>query len=145
MKFNKISPNNNISEFVKDIVLFEEDVSTSKTVLPFFADGLPGLVFHNTPEGQWAQPQNKKMPVSYIYGQTIQPMELHMEGTYQMIVFQLYPFVLSRFFPLNPKEIKDACFDLTQLDHWSQVIHKLHDSNDSSLQIEVIQEFLYNR
>jgi AraC-like DNA-binding protein len=144
MKFKIVIPDKSISLLVKSIMLFEEDLNASKTVLPFFADGLPGLVYHITPDGQWAQPHNKKMPISYLYGQTIKPMELQMKGTFKMIAFQLYPFVLSSFFHLNPKEINNGCYDLTQLENWNKVIDKLNTSKATTLQIEVIQKFLYN-
>ncbi|WP_257668958.1 helix-turn-helix domain-containing protein [Parapedobacter tibetensis] len=144
MKFSKIAPNDNVSILVKDIMVFEDVTTTSKTVLPFFADGLPGLMFHITPNGQWVQPHNKKMPILYIYGQTINPVELHMNGPYKIITFQLYPFVLSSFFHINPKDINDGCFDLTNLDSWNKVLPKLNNLNDTKHQTEIIQAFLYD-
>jgi len=59
-------------------------------------------------------PYNKEMPSLFLYGQTIRPIELKIEGTYRLIVFQLYPFVINSFFSVNPKDLNDDCFDLTE-------------------------------
>lgn len=54
------------------------------------------------------------MPVLFLYGQTISPIELEMKGAYELIVFQLYPFVLKSFFNLAPRSLNDDCYDLQQ-------------------------------
>lgn len=143
-RFQKILPNDNVALLVKEIMVFENAVSDSKTILPFYADGLPGLIFHITPNGQWVQPHNKQMPASYLHGLTINPLELHMDGPYKIIAFQLYPFVISGFFNLDPKEINDGCFDLSTLENWNKITHKLNESSDADYQINLIQVFLYN-
>jgi hypothetical protein len=56
------------------------------------------------------------MPALFLYGQTIQPIELVMSGAYKIILFQLYPFVLKSFFNVVPKDLNDNCYDLEQLD-----------------------------
>ncbi len=142
--FRKIPPNDKVALLVKEIMVFENSAAVTKTVLPFYADGLPGLIFHITPDGQWVQPHNKQMPASYLHGLTINPLELHMDGQYKIIAFQLYPFVISGFFNLNPKDINDGCFDLSTLDNWNKIIHQLNESSAVDDQIYLIQEFLYN-
>jgi len=41
------------------------------------------------------------MPLLFIYGQTIKPIELVIRGSYKLIAFQLYPFVIKSFYNLN--------------------------------------------
>lgn len=115
MNFQTINPDKSISLFVKNIWLFEKSGHTLKTSLPFFADGYPGLMFQKTEKGLWVIPHQKLMPALFLYGQTIKPIELEIEGSYQLIVFQLYPFVLKSFFGVKPKSINDDCYDLVQL------------------------------
>ncbi|MDX2174185.1 MAG: DUF6597 domain-containing transcriptional factor [Bacteroidota bacterium] len=116
MNFQKIKPDNNLSLFVKDILVFEETEENINTVLPFFADGFPGLIYHETKNGLLVMPHNKVMPDFFLYGQTIVPIELHMTGSYKLIVFQLHPFVLKSFFNVNPNELNDNCYDITNLE-----------------------------
>ncbi|MGV3597476.1 MAG: helix-turn-helix domain-containing protein [Bacteroidota bacterium] len=143
MKTQVIAPDPQRALFIKSILVFDEETSNATTVLPFFADGYPGLIFHITPNGQWVQPQNKKMPVGYLYGQTLKPIELHISGAYKIIAFQLYPFVLGSFFNVNSKHLTDECYDLRQLPGWVITEGKLLSTQNTGTQIEIIQAFLY--
>lgn len=115
MNFKTVNPDKSISLFVKNILVFEETEINQKTVLPFFADGYPGLMFQDTENGLLVSPHNKQMPLLFLYGQTIKPIELVIEGTYKLIIFQLYPFVLKNFFNIRAKDVNDGCYDLQQL------------------------------
>ena len=113
MKFQNIEFDKALSPFVKSIMVFESNETDIKTNLPFFADGFPGLMFHETPNGLFVNPHKKRMPQLFVYGQTIEPIEIEIFGTYQMIVFQLFPFTLKSLFNIDPKTINDNCYDLS--------------------------------
>lgn len=143
MEIKKYTAGKAASLFVKDILVVEGGETGKKTILHLVADGFPGLLFHNTPNGKWAQPHNKKMPSTYLYGQTLEPMELHVDGTFRMIGFQLFPFVLNRFFNVNPKELKNDCFDLSSMQSWNKVEKQLFSTDEIAQQIEIIGTYLY--
>jgi AraC-like DNA-binding protein len=94
-------------------MVFETDESDTKTNLPFFADGFPGLMYHETPNGLFVNPHKKRMPQLFVYGQTIEPIEIEIFGTYKIIVLQLFPFTLKSLFNIDPKSINDNCYDLS--------------------------------
>lgn len=146
MNFKTIIPNKSISLFVKNILVFEEPDKSQKTILPFFADGYPGLIFQETPNGLLVSPQNKLMPAMFLYGQTINPIELIMTGSYKLILFQLYPFVLKSFFNVIPKDLNDNCYNLEQLENNSgnDTIRKLNQTKNFSNKIEIITSFLHS-
>jgi hypothetical protein len=110
LRSTNIQPADAITLLVKDIMVLEDDAA-GKTILPFFADGCPGIMFQQTENGLYVSPHDKSMPLLFLYGQTIQPVELIIEGSYSLIGFQLYPFVLSSFFDLNAKDLNDDCYD----------------------------------
>ncbi len=110
--FKTIIPDQSISLFVKSIWVFENEKESIQTILPFFADGFPGLMFHQTDSGLMVKPHSKFMPEIFIYGQTLSPIELEISGKYLIIIFQLYPFVLRSFFKINPESINDNCYQL---------------------------------
>ena len=145
MNFKTIIPNKSISLFVKNILVFEEPDKSQKTILPFFADGYPGLIFQETSNGLLVRPQNKLMPAMFLYGQTINPIELIMTGSYKLILFQLYPFVLKSFFNVIPKDLNDNCYNLEQLENNSgnDTIRKLNQTKNFSNRIEIITSFLH--
>lgn len=138
-----IKPDSSVSLFVKNILVFRDDMMDDQTtVMPFFADGYPGLIFHITAKGMWVQPHNKKMPMTYLYGQTIHPIEIHVKGSYDIIAFQLYPFVLNSFFHVDSRELNNACYDLQQLDSWKPFEADLLNEPDITKQIHIIQAYL---
>jgi hypothetical protein len=47
MNFKTIHPYKSIALAVKSILIFEETDLHQKTILPFFADGYPGLIFQD--------------------------------------------------------------------------------------------------
>ena len=112
MNFQTYIPNNSISLFVKTIWVFENDDKNIQTNLPFFADGYPGLMFQQTDNGLKVKPHNKKMPALFLYGQTIKPITLDIKGSYTLVIFQLYPFVLKSLFNVIPQSINDNCYYL---------------------------------
>jgi len=112
MDIQNIVPGESIALFVKNILVFENR-DTSETILPFFADGYPGLLYHQTENGLTIQPHGKKMPTIFLYGQTIKPITIHVNGHFQIIIFQFYPFVLRAFWGINPQDINDSCHYLT--------------------------------
>ncbi len=144
MKITKAQPADSISLFVKEVLTFESEKGEDKTVLPFYADGYPGIMFQQTGSGLYVLPHNKQMPAFFLYGQTIHPIELSMQGQYQLIVFQLYPFVLESFFGVDPRTLNDGCYDLTQLQHYSiaNVLTALHAANGFEGWTQTITAFL---
>jgi AraC-like DNA-binding protein len=146
MNFKNISPGKSIAEFVKTILVFDNNTVKEKNLLPFFADGYPGIMFQQTINGLYVMPHNKKMPVFFLYGQTIHPIELQVTGSYHFIVFQLYPFVLKDIFNLNAKDLNDDCFDLLELQHFNtaKIITQLNKSAITEKQITNITLFLHS-
>ena len=142
MNFKTIHPDKSISLFVKNILVFEEPGKYQKTILPFFADGYPGLIFQQTENGLLVSPHNKLMPLLFLYGQTIKPIELLIQGPYKLVIFQLYPFVLKGFFNVTAKDINDECYDLQQSALGTGILQKLQKSGHSEKRIEIISEFL---
>lgn len=145
MDFKTITPDKSISLFVKSILVFEEKDRTQKTILPFFADGYPGLIFQETENGLLVRPHNKIMPLLFLYGQTINPIELVIKGAYKLIVFQLYPFVLKNFFNVEPKDLNDNCYNLEQLnnDIGIDTLKKLEKVESLAKRTEILTNLLF--
>ena len=136
-------PDERLNLFVKNILIFEEPDKQAVTTLPFFADGYPGLVFHVAENGLWVQPQNKEMPSAFLYGQTLHPVELHVKGSFRLIVFQLYPFVLHSFFQVDPVELNDGCYDMQQAEGWTAIELQLQMDSDTGKQLQLITGYLF--
>ncbi|MEO5891153.1 MAG: helix-turn-helix domain-containing protein [Ferruginibacter sp.] len=146
MDFESIVPDKSISLFVKNILVFEEPDEKQKTLLPFFADGYPGLMFQESKNGLLVKPHDKVMPAFFLYGQTIRPIELVLDGKYKLVVFQLYPFVLKSFFKVNPKDLNDDCYNLERLQNKdvTKTIKYLQSNLNTAPMVKAISELLFS-
>jgi len=142
MTSQTLTPPPPISLFVKSILIFEETNPNQKTILPFFADGYPGLIFQETDNGLVVHPHNKKMPSLFLYGQTVKPIEMALDGRYKLLIFQLHPFVLGSFFNVPTNEIKDECYDLLQMENGTEIVKSLN-AVDTNKRIAIITDLLY--
>lgn len=130
-----------IAPFVKAIFLLED--KEGEHSLPFYADGYPGLMYSKCKNGVLLQPSRKKLSDLFLYGQTIKPIELYIDGSYKLIVFQLYPFATRLLLGINPKEINDECFDLNDLKmvNTAQTLSTLK-SSATEQQIEILSTYI---
>ena len=144
MKFQHIEYDKNLSPFIKSIMVFESDEADMKTNLPFFADGFPGIMYHESPKGLYVNPHKKRMPQLFIYGQTIEPIEIEILGNFQMIIFQLYPFTLKTIFGIDPKSINDNCYDLSFDKEKSEnnIISELYLTKDFQSRINTLTNYI---
>ncbi len=142
----ELPPSPKVSLFVRRVLVFESRGEQQKTVLPFYADGYPGLMFQKTASGLCVLPHDKKMPPLFLYGQTLQPVRLHLEGDYSLVVFQLYPFVIRHFFSLDPGGLNDGCFDLQALKTpgVNSLVRKLGQSEGHQACIQAMDSFLFS-
>ena len=138
----KIERDNRITPFIKEIYLLESS-NNSDHKLPFYADGYPGIMYSETQVAIKLLPINKLLPNYFLYGQTIEPIELEIQGAYKLIVFQLYPFATRLLLGINPKEINDACYDLMQIKdiQTDKTISCLIKENTKK-QIEIISDYI---
>jgi len=137
-----IQKDKRIDAFIKGILLLESDEAKTHR-LPFFADGYPGIIFSKTNNGVSIQPQNKLLPPFFLYGQTIVPIELIIEGPYKMIIFQLYPFATRLLLNIDPKAINDECYDLHLVKNVDTLgtLSKLQSANTDQ-QVELISNYI---
>lgn len=145
MNFKSLTPCKTISLFVKNIWLFEDNNKNAEAILPFYADGYPGLMYQQTEGGLMVAPHNKTMPEIFLYGQTIKPVELKVSGAYQLIVFQLHPFVLETFFNIDPKSIIDECYYFEKSNEkraTTKLIRKMRASATTIHKVELLSNFL---
>lgn len=116
MAYQLIKPAPDLTPFVRNIWVFSETGDDVQTSLPFFADGFPGILFHNAGSRFTIVPHTKVMKPVFIYGQTLQPIEIQVKGSFTIVVFQIYPFVLKSLFGVDPKSIVDACYDIPDME-----------------------------
>lgn len=103
--------------FVNCIMTDESMAANSHTNIPLYADGYPGIMFQQSDNGLYLLPKKKKLSELFLYGQTLAPVSLDVNGPFKFIVIQLYPFAAKYLLGIDPKALNDDCYDLLQIDH----------------------------
>jgi AraC-like DNA-binding protein len=139
MKFKK---DHRIAPFIKDILILEDERNMEHR-LPFYADGYPGIIFARTENDVVLMPSNRILSEFYLYGQTIEPIEMITNGPYKMVLFQLYPFATRLLLGVDPHTLNDDCFDLKKIQNVNTIetIANLRTSNTDE-QIGIISDYI---
>ena len=115
MQQQNITPDNLLKPYVKEIWVFDGyPLENPLYSFKFFADGCPGLFFHRS-LGMYLYPGNKKIAHLFLYGQTVKPIELTVDGPFRVIVFQFYPHVIKSLYGVNANELTHTCIDVNLL------------------------------
>src|SRR5690349_18231763 len=144
MDLQPLSIDERLSPYVAGVFTFDNTEADKVTLLPFYADGYPGIIFQQAANGAFLKPKNKWLSEFFLYGQTIEPIELSITGPFQMIVFQLRPFAAKALIGIDPKRLNDDCFDLNLLSRLNvnQFVSQLRATTDFTIQQEIISSFL---
>lgn len=144
MNTAQVIAENNLELFIKDIFVLENRDDAKNALLPFFADGYPGIVYCQAANKVFLLPPRKELSAFYLYGQMIKPFELFLQGAYLMVVFQLYPFAPKLLFDVDPQKLNDDCYDLSKIGETTTgtILRDLAAISESDLQIEIIAGFL---
>ena len=133
-----------LKQYVKHIwVMDGNDTEQSPISLPFFADGYPGIFFHQSDETLLLN-QSRSLSTIFLYGQTVKPVTLHTTGFTKMIVFNFYPHALKSLFQFNAGEVTDTCLDLELLPAMPgiQLVEQLWNTEPVEKQIGIIFRYL---
>jgi len=130
--------------FVKNIVVMENYDSGETDILPFYADGFPGILYKESVEAPVLMPRAKKLSELFVYGQTIKPIEIHFQTPYKVIVFELHPYAVKMLFGVNPTELNDDCYNFLSNQSFSEcnLLTDLTDAKETTARVDLIAAFL---
>ena len=121
-----------IKPFGKDIFVLEMDETDTEKKIPLYADGFPGIVYSKSDNPFYQQPNGKKLSDFYLYGQTVEPITLEVNGAFKLICIRLYPFAVRILLDVDPKVLKDDCYDLRLVENLDtqNTLKKLEQTED---------------
>jgi len=122
----------NLSPYVKEIILIESARQSGAHIIPFYADGFAGIAFSKSENPFVIRPQNKTLPNFYLFGQTIIPMTLETIGSFELYAIRLFPFAVRTLINVDPLLLNDECYDLMQVEGIDTIgsIRELKKSKD---------------
>ena len=116
MKYQQISPPPYLKNYIRYFWVLEDDHTgdPAKKLLPL-ADGCPGIIFQHSSSGSFSDPAHEHLPEIFLYGQTVTPTELNLDGRFKTFGVCFYPYALKSMFGFDASELTDSCLDLTLL------------------------------
>ncbi|WP_128546144.1 AraC family transcriptional regulator [Larkinella soli] len=128
MKPELIQPPRPLAGFVRYGWHLEAGTGRSDT-LHVTADGCPGLIVYQAPNGSVHQ-GDKSLPPVFLYGQSTQSSRLRLPEGVRMTGLCLSPDALRPLFGLNAHELTDTCIDLRDLPgtHGTRLVEHLTET-----------------
>lgn len=140
-----LQPKPFLQPFVKEIMVLERN-GPAHTIMPltFYADGFPGVIYQQAENGMFVGNTDKKLEQFFLYGQTVKPVEFVPKGSYRMIIFFFYPYVVKSLFGFSSREVTDSCLDLGLLPSAAlmNMIARLQEEQTVDQQVEQISDYL---
>lgn len=126
-----------VAEYVKGILVIENDQVKKPFVLPLFANGTPTLVFQSTK----AQLKNQSNYLT-LFGQTVLPDQLLIHGEFVLIAYFLTADALPVLFGIQANELTDKPVELNLLLGNSALQEQLLNSTTLASRLSLLDNFL---
>lgn len=136
-----------MKDYVQEIISFQSRaVTTHRTPFRYFAKGSPGILYQQSEQGVKLRVDGAFYELSpfYVFGQTLRPVELIVEGDFRLIIFYLVPDALRSLFDLDPVRLVDDCIDIDLLgiEGSADVLDKLRQEPDLEAQAALMAHFI---
>ncbi|WP_207421388.1 helix-turn-helix transcriptional regulator [Desertivirga brevis] len=133
-----------LQAYVKDILVIENSVPDRVDSIPFYADGFPGILYHNSKSAPILLPRAKPLTELFLYGQTIKPIIIKFHAPYKVVLVELLPFAVKMIFDVNPRELNDDCYNFLAGEKQDDVALKrqLADTEGTEQQIALLSSYL---
>ena len=114
------------------------------TNIPLYADGYPGIMFQHSKNGFYLLPKKKKLSELFLYGQTLNPVALNVQGPYRYLVVQLYPFASKYLLNIDPKLLNDECYNLLEIKKvdTNKYHQELLKTNNLKIQTRILSDLI---
>lgn len=118
MDYRILLPPENLQPFVKYFWVLESNNTVDSTVMfSPLADGCPGIMFQQPEKGSFYLEENKQLPGIFLYGQTVQPAKMYLNGKLHTVGICLQPHALQSVFGIDAHELTSTCIDLGLVQH----------------------------
>lgn len=133
-----------LAPYINCIMVGHNNDRASNTQIPIYADGFPGIMFQKAENGFYWFPKGKELSQLFLYGQTIKPASLEVQGQYEYLIVQLYPFASRYLLNIDPRVLNDDCFDLLSLKHLKTeaVLQALLEAGSSKEKVDIITDLM---
>ena len=139
MQAQYLLPSPRLASLVNGILVIRHELAHPFT-LPLFANGSPAIVFQTAV----AETGTEKVGHLTLYGQTIQPDELLIHGSFTLIAWFLHAHTLRSLLQTSARELTDDCIDISFFREArnTSLEERLLNSPDLAERLHWMEEFL---
>lgn len=101
-------------------------------------------MFQEAEGGMFMHGGDLKLCPLFLYGQTLQPIEILAYGSFRTVMFYLYPQVIKALFKVQAPALVDDCIDITGLPipGADRILPDLQNARYAEQQVDLLAEFL---
>lgn len=140
MLYQEFLPPPLLTDYVKYTWVLESNERNTYKTFATIADGLPGMIFQQSDQGDFYQ-FNKRLPPMFLYGQTTRNMEIRSPASFRNIGVYFYPHALKALFGIDAHELTDTCIDLSRYEGWD-IAEQLLNTPSSNSRVSLVHSFL---
>jgi len=144
--YKEIRPPDYLKDYVRYFWILEGDHTDPSTKrLGPLADGCPGIMFQEYNKGAYFDHENKKLPQTFLYGQTVTRTSIYLSGAFKTVGVRFFPHALRYFFGFGAYELTDSCLDLNLLpkNKETEITEKLLNTRCVKDKIEILSDYLF--
>lgn len=135
-----------IQNELKDIFIYQNGSEDGYTMLPFYADGYPGIVYTESKEATAKIHEEKELSPFFIYGQTVEPITLKLKNPYLLLIFRIEPITGYQILSTDSSELINDCMDLTHAFEENLATQVQYLQNESlEYKISTITDFISDK
>jgi AraC-like DNA-binding protein len=134
-----------LKPYVNSISIIDsESQDNTSNAFRFFADGRPGIMYIESAYDVYLNVDQCRLPDLFLYGQTVKPIEIKLQGSFRFIIFYLYPHVIRNLFRVDAHELTDSCINFAYLfsSEAKELEERIQETKDSNRKVELIAEFM---
>jgi len=142
MDYKKIVPPQLLQPYVQFFWTMDQpDTTVPSTILNPFADGCPGLMFHESII-PFKNDSKGVLPTVLLHGQTVQPVNIYMAGAFRAIGVCFAPNVIKTLFRIDAHMLTDECIDIDEAFPNAHVSERLLNARSATTRLKILTAFI---
>lgn len=143
MKYRLLQPPEYLASHIQYVWVLENDSPGTLPLLNPLADGSPGLIFHQSTKRNFNSTTKGVLPPVFLYGQTVKPGEILLEGEFRSIGITFQPDSLGRLFGMNAGHLTDTCLNVRDEYAAVELEEALLNSASTDAQLSILYDYIY--
>jgi AraC-like DNA-binding protein len=146
MKTKIIYPDPRMSHLVRYFWTIEADNAVQmQSGVRTFVDDSTGIIVQHQQGKSALTKDERRLPLSFIYGQTTLPTFTTMDGPFTAVGVLLHPHAISSIFRLDAHYLTDRIYSLEQFENERELAERIVNEGEGSQRIATLTEYIQRK